>query len=315
MANSKPGAGMALLRRRIRAANVPPPRPGNLRIATWNVRELGKGARLEESLKMIAAIIGTFDVVSIVELRDDLRDFMRILRLLGPRWGAVFSDYVRDAGGNRERVAFAFDRERVTFTGLASNAEGPRRRVGERYAREIPWWRPPFLASFRAGRFDFILLAAHIRWGRTMAGRVGEIAALADWILARTKEAYFGDRDILVVGDFNAGGASSAASRVLSARGFAAPPGLEGDVGSDLARGKRYDRFLCLPAHTMCFSGRAGVLDFYCGDHRGLLPGRVMSKQKFACQISDHLPLWAEARTRGREEAVDSMMAATRTPR
>ena len=49
----------------------------------------------------------------------------------------------------------------MTFTGLASNAEGPRRRVGERYVREIPWWRP----SFRAGRFDFILLAAHIRWG------------------------------------------------------------------------------------------------------------------------------------------------------
>ena len=139
---------------------------------------------------MIAAIIGAFDVVSIVELRDDLRDFMRILRLLGSRWGVVFSDYVRDAGGNRERVAFAFDRERVTFTGLASNAEGPRRRVGEEYVREVPWWRPPFLASFRAGPFDFILLAAHIRWGPTVTGRVGEIAALADWILARTKEAF-----------------------------------------------------------------------------------------------------------------------------
>ena len=108
MAKSKRETGMTLLRRRIRAANVPPPRPGNLRIATWNVRELGKGARLEESLKLIAAIIGTFDVVSIVELRDDVRDFMRILRLLGSRWSAVFSDYVRDAGGNRERVAFAF---------------------------------------------------------------------------------------------------------------------------------------------------------------------------------------------------------------
>jgi len=117
MNKSNRDTGMTLLRRRMRAANVPPPRPGNLRIAAWNVRELGNGARLEESVPMIAAIIGTFDVVSIVELRDDLRDFMRILRLLGSRWSAVFSDYVRDAGGNRERVAFAFNRERVTFTG------------------------------------------------------------------------------------------------------------------------------------------------------------------------------------------------------
>ncbi len=226
-AKAKPATGMALLKKRIRAANIPPPRPGNLRIATWNVRELGKGARLDESLKMIAAIISTFDLVSIVELRDDVRDFMRVLRLLGSRWCPLFSDYVRDAGGNRERVAFVFNRERVTFTGLASNAEPPRRRVGEQYVREVPWWRPPFLASFRAGRFDFILLAAHIRWGPTRSGRVGEIAALADWILARTKETYFGDRDILVVGDFNIGSASSAASRVLSERGFAAPPGLE----------------------------------------------------------------------------------------
>jgi endonuclease/exonuclease/phosphatase family metal-dependent hydrolase len=301
---------MAMLKKRSRDANVPPPRPGNLRIATWNVRELGKGARLDVSLERIAAIIGTFDLVSIVELRDDLRDLMSILRRLGSRWSVVFSDYVRDAGGNRERVAFVFDCERVTFTGLASNAEGPRRRVGDQYVRDVPWWRPPFLASFRAGRFDFILLAAHIRWGPTIEGRVGEIAALADWILARTKESYFGDRDILTVGDFNAGNASSAASRVLSARGFAAPPGLEGEVGTDLARGKRYDRFLCLPAHTMSFSGRAGVLDFYRGDHRALFPGRVPSKQKFACQLSDHLPLWAEAPTRHRAEALDRFVAA-----
>jgi hypothetical protein len=285
--------GMALLRERIRAANVPAARPGNLRIATWNIRELGKGTRLDESVAMIAAILRTFDLVSIVELRDDLRDLGRILRVLGRRWSVVFSDYVRDAGGNRERVAFVFDRERVTFTGLASNAEGPRKRVGDEYVRTVPWWRPPFLASFRAGRFDFILLAAHIRWGPTAEGRAGELAALGDWILARSKEAYFGDRDVLVVGDFNTSGALG----VLEARGFAAPPGLEGEVGTDLARGKRYDRFLCLPAHTMGFTGRAGVLDFYCGDHRRLFPGRAMSKPKFACQLSDHLPLWAEART------------------
>jgi hypothetical protein len=131
-----------------------------------------------------------------------------------------------------------------------------------------------------------------------VAGRVGEIASLADWIVARTRERFFGDRDILTVGDFNVGDGASPVARLLRARGFAAPPGLDGDVGTDLARGKRYDRMLCLPAHAMAFTGRAGVVDFYCGDHRPLFPRRRMSKAKFACQLSDHLPLWAEAKTR-----------------
>jgi hypothetical protein len=125
-------AGMALLDERIRAANVPAARPGNLRLATWNIRELGKGPRLDESLRTIAAILGTFDLVSILELRDDLHDLATILGYLGAHWSTVFSDYVHDAGGNRERVGFVFDRRRVRFTGLASNAEGPRRRIGER---------------------------------------------------------------------------------------------------------------------------------------------------------------------------------------
>jgi hypothetical protein len=87
---------------------------------------------------MIAAIIGTFDLVSIVEVRDDLRDLASILRLLGSRWSVVFSDYVRDAGGNRERVAFVFDHERVTFTGLAGRAAGPRRRVAKATCARFP---------------------------------------------------------------------------------------------------------------------------------------------------------------------------------
>lgn len=221
---------MALLRSRIRSAEVPPAGPRNLRIATWNVRELGKGARLEESVAMIAAIIASFDLVSIVELRDDLGDLWRILGHLGSHWGVVFSDYVRDAGGNRERVAFVFDRRRVTFTGLASNAEGPRRRVGDHYVRTVPWWRPPFLASFRRAGLDFILLAAHIRWGRTAEGRVAEIRSLADWVVARRRETYFGDRDILTVGDFNMGGSSPEVAALLRERGFAAPPGLDGEL-------------------------------------------------------------------------------------
>ncbi len=292
--------GLELLRRRIRAADVVPSRPDNLRLATWNIRELGKGERLPESLRMIAAILRAFDLVSVVELRDDVRDLKAILRLLGRDWSVVFSDYIRDAGGNRERAAFVFDQRRVTFTGLASNAEGPRRRVGEHYERLLPWWRPPFVASFRAGSFDFILVAAHVRWGDTVAGRVDELGALLDWLKSRSEEAYFGDNDVIAVGDFNVRGPGTAAFRAVEERGFGVPPGLGEEVRTSIARlaeGKRYDQILCLPRSASRFSGRAGAVDFYCGDHRSLFEGRTMSKEKFTWQLSDHLPLWAEVRT------------------
>jgi endonuclease/exonuclease/phosphatase family metal-dependent hydrolase len=263
-----------------------------LRIATWNIRELGSAVRWDESIRMIATLLRVFDIVAIVELQDDLRDIRRVLKVLGPRHDIVFSDYLRDAGG--DRVGFVFDSKRVLFTGLASTAEGPRRRVGDHYERALPWWRPPFLASFRAARFDFVMVAAHLRWGATVRGRSEELAALADWIVARSREAYFGDKDIFAVGDFNLASKDSQAFRALTSRGFAVPPGLLGRAETDLARRKRYDQILYLPRYTRGFTERGGVVDFYCGDHRALFPGRRVSKVGFTFQLSDHLPLWAE---------------------
>lgn len=37
-------SGLAVLRARIRAAKIPAAREGNLRLATWNIRELGKAS-------------------------------------------------------------------------------------------------------------------------------------------------------------------------------------------------------------------------------------------------------------------------------
>ena len=71
-------------------------------------------------------------------------------------------------------------------------------------------------------------------------------------------------------------------------------PGLEAQVTTDLARNKRYDGIMCLPQVRTRFTGRAGAVDFYAGDHRALFPGRRITKTAFTFQLSDHLPLWAE---------------------
>ena len=106
-----------------------------------------------------------------------------MLDLLGPYWRVVFFDYTSDAGGNKERIAFVYDSRAVKFTGLAAEADGPRtkNKTTGQYVPDFNWWRQPYLASFRAGHFDFVLLAVHLQWG-TVKGRVGELEALAKWI-------------------------------------------------------------------------------------------------------------------------------------
>ncbi|MFN9704495.1 MAG: hypothetical protein ACK595_06695 [Planctomycetota bacterium] len=51
-----------------------------------------------------------------------MRDLAEVTQFLGPYWKVVFSDYIQDAGGNRERVAFVYDQRAVAFTGLVSTA-------------------------------------------------------------------------------------------------------------------------------------------------------------------------------------------------
>lgn len=281
------------LRARIADANIPSSKlDESILLATWNVREFGKKQRLKTSLHLIAEIIGTFDLVAIVELRDDVRDLAQVMQYLGPYWKAVFSDYNQDAGGNRERVAFVYDQRAVTFTGLAANAFAPRKKQGTEYLDTISWWRPPYVASFRAGNFDFVIMGAHIRWGETETERLGELQKVAEWIDQRVKEKYIYDKDILVVGDFNVPSLTSPLYKALTTGGLRMPAALAGAQGSNLAKDKRYDQILHLPHFPEMFASKGGVLDFYGTGHAKLFPGKTMTKSDFTYQVSDHLPLW-----------------------
>jgi len=58
----------------------------------------------------------------------------------------------------------------VTFTGFATTATAPRTKSGNVFVAKFDWWREPFMASFSAGSYDFVLLAAHAQWGTAAAG-------------------------------------------------------------------------------------------------------------------------------------------------
>jgi endonuclease/exonuclease/phosphatase family metal-dependent hydrolase len=290
--------GLSILRERIAAAKVPPSRiDETLLIATWNVRELGKHPRLDASLHYLAEVIGTFDLVCLVEVRDDVNDLAKVLQYLGPYWKVVLSDYVMDHGGNRERVAFVYDTRAAVFTGLASHVIAPRKKRRNEWVDTISFWRPPYLASFRAGNFDFVVLGTHVRWGTGAKWRARELGKLADWVVAQQKARFVFDKDLVVVGDFNIPTTKSELYAAVTSKGLRAPAGML-DPGSDLAGKKKYDQILVAPKFPESVTGKGGVMDVWSGSYRPLYEGLSRkNNQQLTWEMSDHLPLWIELNT------------------
>ena len=105
---------------------VPPKDLGRtLLLATWNIRDFGRGGgrgygeRSLESLMYIAQVISSFDLVAVQEVNADMDLFRRVLRILGRDWDFIATDVTEGASGNGERMAFVYDRRKVRFRGIA----------------------------------------------------------------------------------------------------------------------------------------------------------------------------------------------------
>ena len=299
--------GLLALKTRIIAAKIPPSKlDETINVAVWNIREFGKVRRTEAAIHYIAEILGQFDLVTLVELRSDLTDLGRVLPILGPSWDVVYSDWLDDDGGNKERTAFLFDRRAVIFNGLAAEVDAPRGKKGTEYLATQSFWRAPYMCSFRAGNFDFIVVATHTRWGNSIEGRQAELQMLADWVDTRFKGKYVEDHDLIVMGDFNVPKIGDKLFKALTSRGLQVPDTLmnlrAGDQnigGSNLGKDARYDQILHLPTLKKRFSNAGGTLDFFGSDAgiKVLFPDKGYTRQKFSFQLSDHLPLWVQIKT------------------
>lgn len=264
--------GLKELQDRISAANIPSSKlDETVNIATWNIREFGKRRRSGAAIHYIAEI-------------------------LGPYWHAVYSDAIVDPGGNRERIAFVYDQRAATFQGLAAEASPPRTKKGTEYLPALSWWRSPYMAAFRAGSFDFVVFAVHVRWGDSIDARKQEIQSITEWLDGKRKETDCEDKDIIVMGDFNIESRSDDLFKTITSKGLEIPKALvQLDFGSNLAKDKRYDQILHYPLYPENFTNRGGVLDFYTGGISSLFKG--LSKEEFTYQMSDHLPLWMQMNT------------------
>ncbi len=301
---------LKLLIDRIKESGVPSSTlDESINIATWNIRDFGKKPRSDDAIVFIAQILYQFDIVAIVELRDDLGDFMRVLKRLGPNWRFVVSDWQGDYGGNWERTAFIYDRRMVEFTGLAAEAQPDRKKYGSEYYSKQSWWRPPYMASFKAGSLDFIMMAMHTRWGET-EGRKKALASFGKWISDRwddDADKVFDD-DLILVGDFNIPKIGDKFYKALTKESKLRMPGSLAGIKDTAASpgNKRYDQILCRSNadSPIKFSRKAGVTNFAKGNlMKKLFPN--VTARNLTWELSDHFPLWAQVYTGSRFQQLD----------
>ena len=304
---------LRLLIDRIEEADIPQSAlDESLNIATWNIRDFGKKSRTDDAILFIAQILFQFDLIAIVEVRDDLTDLKRVLDRLGSDWEFIISDWQDDWGGNWERTAFIYDKRMVSLTGLASEAQPKRNKVGTEYVSDTSWWRSPYLASFQAGDFDFILMAMHARWGTT-DGRMKELKQFGKWIKERwidDKDNVFDD-DLIVVGDFNIPKIGDKFYKALTTDSkLKMPQSLAGIKDTAASPGnKRYDQILHRSREDfpISFSDRGGVIDFARDNlMRELLPNTPANRRTW--ELSDHFPLWVQVKTDNETQRLDRII-------
>jgi len=296
------------LRRRLDAPDPPRlPVPAkvtdqNLLIATWNIQSFGRifesfeenpesPKRNLRGLAYIAEIIRRFDIIAIQELKRDTTAIRLLLeRFLGPDWDVLFSDVTAGSPGNRERLAYIWDRRRAEATGVAGELVLPAA-AGE---PQEQFDRTPYMVGFRSCGERFVLLTAHIRFQQPSA-RLQELQAFAEFtaseIRDRSSSPTSEERNLIVLGDFNIDArGDNPLFQAFVQHGFNVPPALRGLKTTSGREDKFYDQIAWfMGALDLNFSGNAGVVDFDGAVYRDL-----RNRRSLPSRLSDHYPLWAE---------------------
>lgn len=252
-----------------------------LKFASWNIRILSDGSRDDGELKKIANVLMDYDFISIVELRDEtvLKRLQKILTAMGKNYEYDISGAV--GRGVKERVAFLYNPAFIEVV-----------QAGKLYPDAADgkddFIRDPYWATFRAGKFDFSVIAVHIIWGDRVGDRRDEIMALGPVYDHVQKENGPHEDDILLVGDFNrdtgdlkAFGALMAMPSMTSL--FHLPQ------KSHIKDSSLYDNILFQTDYVKEYTGTAGIDKFDETD--------FSNDDKAANDaVSDHRPVWATFR-------------------
>ena len=238
-----------------------------IRVATWNLRQFSE--RRDIDLRAIAEVIraSRFDVLAVQEVKRRGEQVDALLNELGPPWRATS---ISDVTGNHERFVFLYNGDHVQELGGARFVESAHAAVFD---------RRPYQASFRAGQFDFTLITVHLSY-EDRPRRRGETDALVN--VARDAAAASAEKDVIVLGDFNAENPQS-----LDPFARAGWTSLNRDP-TNLGSSEVYDTLVIDPTPTREWNGAAGAVRF-----DDILP-QYRDDRAARERVSDHRPAYAD---------------------
>ena len=245
-----------------------------VRIATWNLRDFSE--RAAPDLVTIAKQIkeNEFDLVAIQEVQRQGQATHRLRRQLNEPWRVEISE----AAGDFERFAFLYRADKLELLGEPRLLDGPEASI---------FARPPFIATFRAGQFDFTAITVHSSYANVNRRR-RETEALARYV--QRLAAAGPEKDIIILGDFNEQKHQPNFHYFL-AQGWRPL----NDAPTNLGSTEVYDNLLIHPRFTREWTGRAGVVRFdetvYGNNDRRAVD-----------EVSDHRPVWADVATAGPDD-------------
>lgn len=278
---------------------------GSLLLATWNIRDFDSnkfkfGPRLPETFYYIAEIISSFDLVALQEVNRDLSALEQVMQILGPTWDYIATDTTEGTGGNAERMAFVYNKEKVQFRKIAGEivlpngqmivsrkkASSPQNavetgsgsetldQIKEEYVETTQQFsRTPFLVAFQSGWFRFSLCTVHIYFGSAsgeeLKRRIAEIQALVKFFANRQdkasqqeKDRYGNVENYILIGDFNVVSPEHQTMAALKSNGFTIPAAIDGKK-VDPDRSHFYDQIATRVKDPRFRVKAGGIVDMY----------------------------------------------------
>jgi len=261
-------------------ADVPPKNlESDLLLATWNIRDFDKdnrkgyGERAPETFFYIAEVLSRFDFIAVQEI-NELEEWEKVLRILGPSWEWIATDVTEGTGGNDERLTYLFDKRKVWFQNIAGEIvlpanllisanvkpkpgdedkiettveveTGKKGKTEERVGQQFR--RTPFAALFQSAWFKFEICTVHIYYGSDEKGpeleeRVQEINRIGEFFGKRAEKSNAQGRSLILLGDFNIVGPEHETMNALLSSGFEVPKALREAPPTNVKKTMYYDQ-------------------------------------------------------------------------
>ncbi len=269
------------------APTEPAPTPETVKVASWNILNLGRETPVEQR----AEIIAQFDIVALQEV-ESLEGLERLRAQVeaeaGTPWEMAVSEKVGE-GNAAEYYAFVYRTDRV------QEVDGPKGVYPEPSPADFS--REPFFATFKAGDFDFTVATIHVTFGKA-SERTAEVTRLAD-VWEHIQGLDQAENDILLMGDFNRNKPTHSAFDALEDLGvsnlvvgtnvFTAYSTKPDKIGSNW-----YDNIWMDPQYTGHeYAGHNGVEYIHERYYQDADHPHLEVRKK----VSDHCPVWAEFHT------------------